>query len=447
MKTKLFLFFSFIALQVNAQCWDKLASGAYHTVAVAQDGTLWSWGYNNSGQLGDGSTTNRTAAVKIGTDSDWVSVGAGYYHSFAIKSNGTLWAWGYNSAGQLGNGNSTNQLSPIQIGTSQWQAVTGGEEFTIAIKSNGTLWTWGTNSFGQLGDGGVTTSRNAPFQVGTDTNWWKIAAGRYSSYALKATKKLWAWGINGKCQVGDYATTNRVLPVAIATTENFDNVIGGLNAGYAITETGNLKAWGAVNGSDIYATSPFAYQSTHTNWVDLKVGISHFVGTKNTNELYTWGTNDNGQLAVNSSSTPVQITTVNNLTNKIAANFYSSLVLNSSGQLFVTGQNHVGQFGAGTTNNANGFILVTCPSSIVLSSDSFESQRSALIYPNPVLDVLTVSSSLEIQKLSVFDITGKLVKTQNGNATTLAVNDLKSGFYFLEITIDGKSETKKFVKQ
>ena len=446
MKTKLFLFFSFIALQVNAQCWDKIASGAYHTVAVAQDGTLWSWGYNNSGQLGDGSTTNRTTAVKIGTDSDWVSVGAGYYHSFAIKSNGTLWAWGYNSAGQLGNGNSTNQLSPVQIGTSQWQAVTGGEEFTIAIKSNGTLWTWGTNSFGQLGDGGVTTSRNAPFQVGTDTNWWKIAAGRYSSYALKATKKLWAWGINGKCQVGDYTTTNRVLPVAIATTENFDNVIGGLNAGYAITETGNLKAWGAVNGSDIYATSPFAYQSTHTNWVDLKVGISHFVGTKNTNELYTWGTNDNGQLAVNSSSTPVQITTVNNLTNKIAANFYSSLVLNSSGQLFVTGQNHVGQFGAGTTNNANGFTLVTCPAA-VLSSDSFEIQNSVLIYPNPVLDVLTISSSLEIQKLSVIDITGKLVKTQNGNATTLAVNDLKSGFYFLEITIDGKSETRKFVKQ
>lgn len=447
MKTKLFLLLSLVTLQINAQqCWDKISSGAYHTIAIAKNGTLWGWGYNSEGQVGNGNKVNQTSPVQIGTDTDWITIGTGYYHSFGIKSNGTLWAWGDNVSGQLGNANNTDQLSPIQIGTSQWQAIIGGEAFTIAIKTDGTLWTWGTNSYGQLGDGGISTSRNTPFQVGTDTNWWKISAGRYNSYALKATKKLWAWGINNKSQVGDYSTSNRYLPVAIAASENFDNVIAGLNASYAITELGNLKAWGAVNGSDVYADYPFAYQSTHTNWVDLKVGINHFVGTKNTNELYTWGTNNNGQLGVNSSTTPVQITSVSNLTNKIAVNFYGSLVLNNSGQLYATGQNHVGQFGNGTTNNTYAFTSVTCPTS-VLSSESFEIQNSTLVYPNPVTDLLNISTYSEIQKVQIFDITGKQVKLINNNFNSFSVEDLKPGFYFLEVTIDGKSETKKFVKQ
>lgn len=448
MRTKLLLLLSLIALQSNAQCFTKISSGAYHTIAIGNDGSLWGWGYNNDGQIGIGNATNQSNPIQIGNDTDWVSVGTGYYHSFAIKSNGTLWAWGDNANGQLGNGNSTDQYFPVQIGTGQWQEVVGGEAFSIGIKTNGTLWTWGVNSFGQLGDNGATASRNSPFQVGTDTNWWKIAAGRYTSYALKATKKLWAWGINNKSQIGDYSTTNRYLPVAVAASENFDNVMAGLNASYAITESGNLKAWGAVNGTDVYADFPFLYQSSHTNWVDLKVGINHFVGTKNTNELFTWGTNNNGQLGVNSSTTPVQITTISNLTNKIAVNFYSSLVLNTSGQLYVTGQNHVGQFGNGTTNNLNGFTSVTCPAAL-LSSDLFEIQNSVSLYPNPVIDILNISleNNSEIQKVVIYDVTGKQLKLQEGNITSIFVEDLISGFYLLEVTVDGKKEVKKFIKK
>ena len=443
MKTRLLLLLSIFTLQINAQCWDKISSGAYHTIAIANNGTLWGWGYNNTGQVGCGNTTNQTSPVQIGTANDWVSIGTGYYHSFAIKSNGSLWAWGNNVDGQLGNGNNTNQLSPVQIGTSQWQTVTGGEAFTIAIKTNGTLWTWGVNTFGQIGDG-TTTSRNTPFQVNTDTNWWKISAGRYNSYALKATKKLWAWGINNKSQIGDNSTTTRYLPVAVADTENFDNVIAGVNACYAITQNGDLKAWGAVNGTDVYAPYPFGYQATHTNWVDLKVGINHFVGTKNTNELFTWGTNNIGQLGVNSSSTPVLITTVSNLTNKIAANFYGSLVLNSSGQLYVTGQNHVGQFGTGTDVDIYGFISVSCPA---LSSSDFDKNIIISIHPNPVSNQLNISTPFEIQKLVIYDVAGKQVKYQEGNTTAIDVQDLKSGFYLLEVTINDKKEVSKFIKQ
>jgi len=92
MKTKLLLLLSLFVLKSNAQqCWDKISSGAYHTIAISNDGTLWAWGYNDSGQLGDGTYVNKTVPTKIGTDTDWVSISTGYYHSFAIKSNGTLW--------------------------------------------------------------------------------------------------------------------------------------------------------------------------------------------------------------------------------------------------------------------------------------------------------------------------------------------------------------------
>ena len=150
MKTKLLLLLSIFTLQINAQCWDKISSGAYHTIAIANDGTLWSWGYNNSGQLGDGTLVDKNVPTQVGTSADWVAVGTGYYHSFAIKSNGTLWAWGYNFYGQLGrgtNGSGTNSSTPIQIGTeTNWKSITGGEHFTLAIKTDGTLWSTGKNS-------------------------------------------------------------------------------------------------------------------------------------------------------------------------------------------------------------------------------------------------------------------------------------------------------------
>jgi alpha-tubulin suppressor-like RCC1 family protein len=193
-----------------------VAAGPYHTLAIKSDGTLWGWGVNWGGQLGDGTTENKTVPTQIGTDSHWATVVAGGWHSLALKDDGTLWAWGINSNGQLGNGTvGGNSWSPVQIGSaSDWAGVATGNSHVIAVKGNGTLWAWGNNYFGQLGDG-TTVDRFTPVQIGSDNGWTTLIAGSSSSLALKGDGTLWGWGNNSYGQLGDGETGNRNAPVPI----------------------------------------------------------------------------------------------------------------------------------------------------------------------------------------------------------------------------------------
>lgn len=200
---------------------QKTAAGYYHSVALKSNGTLWAWGGNQWGQLGDGTTTNKYSPVQIGTDNNWVSVAAGIYHTVALKSDGTLWAWGNNQYGQLGDGTTTNKYSPEQIGTdNNWASVTAGDYHTVALRSGGTcgdtLWAWGYNGEGELGDG-TTTQRNSPVQIGTDNNWMSVTAGPYHAVAIKSDNTLWTWGFNLQGQLGDGTTTDKHSPVQIGT--------------------------------------------------------------------------------------------------------------------------------------------------------------------------------------------------------------------------------------
>ena len=168
--------------------WKQVAGGGVHTAAIKTDGTLWTWGHNNQGQLGDNTIIQKSSPVQtISGGTNWKLVAGGYYHTTAIKTDGTLWTWGHNNQGQLGDNTIIHRSSPVQTvaGGTNWKLVACSYMHTAAIKTDGTLWTWGYNPQGQLGDNTIIY-RSSPVQtVAAGTNWKLVAGGAYHTAAIR----------------------------------------------------------------------------------------------------------------------------------------------------------------------------------------------------------------------------------------------------------------------
>jgi len=182
------------------------------------DGSLWGWGSNGHGQIGDGTTTDSLIPIRIGVDNDWVSVSTSGVAVMAIRADGTLWGWGRNYRGQLGDGTITNRHSPTWIGNG-WTSVSAGSSHTVAIRTDGSLWAWGWNFEGRTGLGpSATDTTLAPMQIGESTNWVSVSAGSSHTVAIRADGSLWVWGGNAHGQLGIGVTgqvTSRNTPVRI----------------------------------------------------------------------------------------------------------------------------------------------------------------------------------------------------------------------------------------
>ncbi len=189
----------------------NISGGFNFSAAIKSDGTLWTWGLNAYGQLGQGDLVNRLVPTQVGTDTNWASVAAGSYHTVAIKTDGTLWAWGYNADGQLGDGTTATKIVPTKIGTgTSWIVVDAGAMYTVAMKNDASLWCWGDNSKGQLGDG-TTTGRLAPTRIGASNTWVMIDSGLQHTAAVDSSGRLWCWGLNAFGQLGDGTMVNKLV--------------------------------------------------------------------------------------------------------------------------------------------------------------------------------------------------------------------------------------------
>ena len=185
----------------SSSVWNTVSGGVQHTLGLKSDGSLWAWGDNAYGQLGIGLVGNKTTPTPVGGATDWASVSAGYIHSLALKTDRTLWAWGDNYYGELGDGTNTNSGTPQQIGVGNWKAVSTGYLFNLAIRSDGTLWAWGDNSDGQIGNG-TKTNVNHPVQISGEGTWAAVSAGNWHSLALKNDGTLWALGPRWQLSAG-----------------------------------------------------------------------------------------------------------------------------------------------------------------------------------------------------------------------------------------------------
>jgi alpha-tubulin suppressor-like RCC1 family protein len=434
-----------ISSNIYSQCWEKISNGQNHTLAIKDDGTLWSWGANNSGQLGLGNNINVSNPQQIGTSNDWKEISAGAGHSLAIKNNGTLWAWGWNEYGQIGNNSIVNINSPIQIGTdNNWKNVYCGIFVSAAIKQDSTLWGWGANNgVGNLGIVPNTADVLTPTQIGTSNNWKSISFGGIHTLGLKNDNTLWTWGLNDFGQLGNGGTTlANNIPIQLGSSSDWKEISTGFWNSFAIKMNGTLWAWGSGH------TSIPLQLGNATDWNKINSYRATSLAIKINGTLWSWGNNQFGQLGngnTTNTTTPAQIGTANNWSN-ISLGFGHSSAINSEKQLFTFGYNNVGQLGINSNINSTIPVNVSCD---VLGLAELPLNQKFYIYPNPSSDIINIINfeSIYSKNIEILDITGKLIYKFEAVNSKIDISYLKNGVYFLKLQIDSANhEVFKIIK-
>ena len=444
---KLFIFLVLIPLISFAQCWQSVDAGANHTLAIKNDGTLWSWGSNNFYKLGyeTPSGTNPNPNM-VGNATNWQSVSAGEWHSAGIKSDGTLWVWGYNKYGQGGQGTSGTENAiidvPTQIGSdNNWLSVSAGTNYTLAVKNDGTLWGTGNNEYGELGIG---TSISAVFmtQIGTDTNWNQVSAGGSDSLALKLDGTLWTWG-TGYLGNGNEITTSNI-PIQLGVENDWLKI--SKETGSAIKINGTLWSWGFHSGNGTIEISTIPTQiGSSANWKCISTGI----GIKTDGTLWTWGLDEYGQLGDSTSINNFLTSQVGNDTDWESISdggyYYYNVAIKTNSTLFSWGLNSSGELGNGTTIDSSIPTQVDCTK---LKTIDFEND-SFTIFPNPAKDFINIkkSDNLLIDKITVIDIYGKTVIIAENLYDKLNIQHLPNGIYLLQINCQNRKFNYKFIKE
>jgi alpha-tubulin suppressor-like RCC1 family protein len=290
--------------------WKQVSAGYSHTATIKTDGTLWTWGHSANGRLGNAVATGIIFSTPVTTFAggiNWKQVSGGTFHTAAIKTDGTLWTWGANNYGVLGNGVTIGSIStPITTfaGGTNWKEVSCGNVHTAAIKTDGTLWVWGRNFSGQLG-GNTTTNRSTPVTTfAGGTNWKQVSSGNSHTAAIKTDGTLWTWGSQYRGQLGNGVTTGTIsTPVTtFAGGTNWKQVSCGGRYAAAIKTDGTLWVWGqnsfgtaGVNDLNTRPT-PTTTFAGGTNWKQVNSGGYNTAAIKTDGTLWVWGVNLNGQL-------------------------------------------------------------------------------------------------------------------------------------------------------
>ena len=312
-----------------------ISAGYAHTLALQSDGTVWAWGKNREGQLGVDTVLSRATPAQVPGLAGVVSVAAGNSHSLAVKSDGTVWAWGSDGVGELGDGTNTNRVAPAPVlGLAGVTAVAAGQAHSLALKRDGTVWAWGHNGYGQLGIGTMgSQSLAAPAQVGGLTGVTAIAAGYQHSMALKADGTVWVWGNDGVFAILGPA------PVQAIGLTNVQAIAAGYGTSLAVKGDGTVWQWGLdILSSPIYTLPPV--RSTPTQVMELtgveRVALpfagSHGLAMKSDGTVWEWGGFLDSELGWATTARPVP-SRLDGLSDVVALS--ASLALKDDGTLWL----------------------------------------------------------------------------------------------------------------
>jgi alpha-tubulin suppressor-like RCC1 family protein len=311
-----------IAFPSGVTSWTTVANGQTHSAALGNDGNLYTWGLNNYGQLGNGTNASDSIPVMVTKPlgvTSWTAVAAGAFHTLAIGNDGNIYSWGYNNFGQLGDSTKTNANTPVSVKMPSGvtaTAVAAGNNCSLFLGNNGNLYSWGRNANGQLGIGN-TTDKLTPTPItlpGGVSSWTKVAAGNFFNVAMGSDGNFYAWGQNTNGQIGDASTTQRTAPVKVTMPSSVTSWTGAVSCGasfvLAVANNDSLYAWGYNGTGELGIATGLSNNSTPLK-VNLPGGIgATAVGAGHNHSLvlgtdgyyYSWGRSNEGELGFNSTT-------------------------------------------------------------------------------------------------------------------------------------------------
>lgn len=455
-KITFLLILLFIGKSAIAQCWESASAGYSHVIAIADDGTLWSWGMNHFGELGDGTINNfQDTPVQVSNDTDWKIVSAGSgptTFNLAIKDNGTLWAWGNNAYGQVGDGTFVNKLLPVQIGTdTNWKEVSAGYSHSLAVKTDGTLWSWGDSNYFALGYGdgyGTDYNRNTPTQIGTLNTWASVSAGDRYSLALKANGTVWGWGYNSGNPIGNNGSGTYVMTPQQRSYNNTNvrAISAGKSFSYDVKNSNLLVTWGSGVYGQTGGTTCAGCPVYNVTAFDCGADTAAIIKTNGT----LWYTGKKlGYTAptVQYTSEFLQLGDTANNWRSVSVGNQSGAAIKNDGTLYTWGWNFYGELGIGTSGpNADSQTLVSvlCPQFL---GNKQITAHSFSVYPNPAEDILYIknTSLSKTEKIVVLNTLGMPVVSTNSE--TVNISGLPAGIYIVQIYYNGGSISQKFIKK
>ncbi|MFP2897752.1 MopE-related protein, partial [Corallococcus sp. 4LFB] len=356
-----------------------MAAGAYHSLFLRKDGSVWAWGQNVAGQLGTGSTSSTPLSQpsQVNGLPSIKAVAAGVAHSLALDVDGNVWAWGQNASGQAGLGTTGGTvLVPTKVAAlTGIKAIAANGNFSLALGADGRLWAWGQNASGQVGTGNTSAAVATPGVVQGLPTVRAMAAGVNHALALTTDGKVWGWGLNTSAQVGTGATSSAVrAPVQVAGLPIAKAVAAGAGHSLVVDEQfGNVWAWGQNTFGQVGTGSTSTTPVVTPRPVDGVFAVTVLVAGHNSSLAIignglavAWGHNASGQLGnggTTNSASPVGVTGISDAT-VLAAGAQHTLALRPGCPVWTWGNNGQGQLGTGSTSTTP----VTAPGTALISN-------------------------------------------------------------------------------